>query len=92
MKQNKDSDKLKRILQSDISRLEKSEKEKKTIMSQTIYLGTLGVIFILPVIIGAYTGVWLDNKLKGFSFSWTISLIFLGVVIGAVNVYLFVKE
>ena len=92
MKQNKDSDKLKRILQSDISRLEKSEKEKKTIMSQTIYLGTLGVIFILPVIIGAYAGVWLDNKLTGFSFSWTISLIFLGVIIGAVNVYLFIKE
>lgn len=89
MKQN---EKLKQTLKSDISRLEKSEKDKKTIMSQTIYLGTVGVIFILPVIIGAYTGVWLDNKLKGFSFSWTISLIFLGVVVGAINVYFFIKE
>lgn len=92
MKPNKNHEKLKESLESQFKKLEKSKKEKKNLLAQTIYLGTLGVIFILPVIAGAYIGVWLDNKLKGFSFSWTISLIFLGIVIGAINVYLFVKD
>jgi len=91
MEQNSDK-KLKKSLQSNVTKIEKAERERKTVLSQTIYLGTVGIIFILPVIIGAYAGVWLDNKLKGFSFSWTISLIFLGIVIGAINVYLFMKE
>jgi len=91
MEPNKKDD-LKESLQSSISKLEQAKKDKKTILSQTIYLGTIGVMFILPIIFGAYLGVWLDNKLKGFSFSWTISLIFIGILIGAINVYLFIKE
>ncbi len=83
---------LKKGLESSIEKLEKAKKEKKTILAQTIYLGTVGIMFILPVIIGAYVGVWLDNKYKGFSFSWTISLIFLGIAIGVINVYRFMKD
>jgi len=84
--------KLKNKIQEDISKIEKAKNTKKTILSQTIYLGTLGIMFILPIIIGAYVGVWLDNKLMGFSFSWTVSLIFIGIFVGALNVYLFIKD
>lgn len=59
---------------------------------QTVYAGTLGVIFIAPLIFGAYLGRWLDNKLPGYSISWTINLILLGVIIGATNVFLFVRD
>lgn len=88
----KSKNELKKSIQKDIDKLEKAKKERTTALAQTIYLGTVGIIFILPVIIGAYLGVWLDNKLKGFSISWTISLIIVGVFIGAMNVYLFIKE
>lgn len=84
--------KLKKNIQLNIEKIEKSKKEHKNILAQTVYLGTIGFIFILPVIIGAYLGLWLDEKLKGFSFSWTISLIITGIFIGAINVYLFIKE
>ena len=60
-------------------------------MAQTVYLGTLGLMFALPIVGGAYLGSWLDDKLKGYSVSWTITLILLGVFVGAMNVYLFVK-
>ena len=83
---------LKKRVQKSISKLEKAKKEQPTVLSQTIFLGTIGIIFILPVIIGAYLGVWLDNKLQGFSFSWTISSIIVGVFVGAFDVYLFIKE
>ncbi|MGD9108376.1 MAG: AtpZ/AtpI family protein [Gammaproteobacteria bacterium] len=83
---------LKNKIQLDIKKIKKAKKEKLTLLAQTVYLGTLGFIFILPVIIGGYLGVWLDNKLeKYFSISWTISLICLGIIIGAANVYFFMK-
>lgn len=84
--------KLRKKILSSAKKFDKAKKERPTILAQMAYLGTIGVIFILPVIIGAYLGVWLDNKLKGFSVSWTVSLIFLGVIIGAVNVYLFIRK
>lgn len=92
MKSKYSRDELKRSVRSNIEKIEKSKKERSTILAQTAYLGTIGLLFILPVIIGAYLGVWLDGKLKGFSFSWTVSFIILGVFIGAMNVYLFVKD
>ena len=45
----------------------------------------------LPIVAGAYLGAWLDEKLKGYSVSWTITLILIGVFVGAMNVYLLVK-
>lgn len=84
--------KLKKSVEQSIDKMEKANKERSTILAQTVYLGSIGFIFILPVIIGAYLGVWLDNKITGFSISWTINLIILGVIIGAINVYLFIKE
>lgn len=84
---------LKKSVQSDVAKMEKAKKEKFTLLAQTIYLGTLGFMFVLPVIVGAYLGVWLDNRLaKYFSISWTISLIFLGVMLGVLNVYLFIRK
>lgn len=85
-------DRLKKRVQAKVEEIEKAKKDSGTLLAQTVYLGTVGIIFILPVIIGAYLGVWLDDKLKGFSFSWTISLIIVGIFIGAMNVYLFFKE
>ena len=89
---NEHHQKLKKSVQSSVDKLEKAKKEKPTLLGQMVYLGTIGIIFILPVIIGAYLGVWLDNKLQGFSVIWTISFIFLGVIIGIINVYLFLRE
>jgi ATP synthase protein I len=83
---------LKQSVQKNVGKIEKAKKEQSAILAQTIYLGTVGILFILPVIIGAYLGVWLDDKLKGFSISWTMSLIIVGVFIGALNVYFFIKK
>lgn len=73
-------------------RMKKAEQEKPTLIGQTIYIGTLGLLFVLPVIGGAYLGRWLDSLIAGYSIRWTISLILLGVFVGATNVYLFIKD
>ncbi len=73
-------------------RMQKAERERPTLIEQTVYVGILGLLFVLPVVGGAYLGLWLDGLAAGFSSRWTISLILLGVVVGALNVYLTIRE
>ena len=73
-------------------RMKKAEQERSTLLGQTVYIGTIGLLFVLPMVGGAYLGRWLDSLIAGYSVRWTMSLIFVGVMIGAINVYLFIKE
>ena len=75
-----------------VDRMKRAERDRRTLLGETIYLGTLGLLFVVPVVAGAYLGRWLDSQLAGYAIHWTISLIFLGIVVGAVNVYLFIRE
>lgn len=75
-----------------VKRMKKAEKERPTLFAQTIFLGTLGLVFVLPVIAGAYLGRWLDSLVAGYSVRWTLSLLFLGIIVGAINVYLMMRE
>ena len=73
-------------------RMKQADLDRPTLLAQTVYVGTLGLLFVLPVVIGAYMGRWLDGLLEGYSMRWTLSLIAVGIVVGGVNVYLFVRE
>ncbi len=73
-------------------RMKRAEENQPTLMSQTAYIGTLGLLFVLPVIAGAYFGRWLDNHAAGYSIRWTMAMLFAGIIIGAVNAYLFIRE
>ena len=90
MTDSKDS--LSTAVEKQVQRRRKAEAERATLLGQTVYVGTLGLLLVLPVIAGAYLGVWLDEMSSGYSIRWTISLILVGVFVGAVNVYLFVRE
>lgn len=89
MPQNTD---LKKQVERQALRMKKAEHEKPTLMGQSIFIGTLGLLFVIPVFVGAYLGLWLDKKMAGYSVQWTISCLILGVIIGAVNVYLYIRE
>lgn len=84
--------KLSERVERQAKRMRQAERERETLLAQTIYIGTLGLVFVLPVVGGAYLGRWLDGFAEGYSTRWTLSLIFLGVVVGAVNVYLLIRE
>lgn len=84
--------KLKERIGRQTRRMKQAERDRATLLSQTIYVGTLGLLIVIPVVVGAYVGRWLDDFVEGYSIQWTMSLIILGVVIGAVNAYLFVRE
>jgi ATP synthase protein I len=83
---------LKEEVTKQIRRMKQAEEDRPTLLRQTVYLGTLGLLFVVPVIVGAYVGQWLDSLVPGYSMRWTLSLIVLGVGIGAMSVYLNVRE
>lgn len=85
-------DDLRKQVERQARRMKKAERERPTLIGQTVFIGTLGLLFVLPVIGGAYLGQWLDSQATGYSIRWTMSLLLVGVFVGALNVYLFIRE
>ena len=83
---------LKKKIESQVKRIRKAEHDRPTLLSQTVYIGTLGLVMVLPIIGGVYLGRWLDSMLEGYSMRWTLSLLFTGIVIGGFNVYFLIKD
>jgi ATP synthase protein I len=87
-----DHQRLREDVERQVKRMEKADRERPTLLAQTVFLGTLGLVFILPVVAGAYLGRWLDGMVEGYSMRWTLSALFVGLLVGAMNVYFLVKE
>ena len=84
----RDNRRLKQSVERQAGRLQQAERDRPTLLAQATSLGVLGLIFVLPVVGGAYLGRWLDGMAAGYSIRWTLSMIFLGLVVGGVNVWL----
>lgn len=87
-----DDRELERSVARDARRIRKAEREQASLLVQTVYLGTLGLVFVLPVVAGVYLGHWLDGRIAGYSMRWTLGLLFLGLVAGAFNVYFLIRS
>lgn len=85
-------DQWRRDVERDARRLEDAERGRRSLLAQTVFLGTLSVLFLVPLVGGAYLGRWLDSLGDGYTVRWTVNLILLGLAVGVLNVYLFVKK
>lgn len=85
-------EKWRRDVERDARRLEDAERGRRSLLAQTVFLGTLSVLFLVPLVGGAYLGRWLDGLGEGYTVRWTVNLILLGLAVGVLNVYLFVKK
>jgi ATP synthase protein I len=83
---------LRKNIEKQARRISKADKERPTLLAHTVFLGTLALLFVLPVVGGAYLGRWIDSQLSGYSYRWTISLLVTGVFIGAMNVYFYIRK
>ena len=86
------NEQLRKSVERQVKRMQRADKERPTLLAHSVFMGTLTLLFVLPVIVGAYLGNWLDGMAQGYSIHWTIGLIILGLVIGMANVYLFIRE
>ena len=84
--------KLKQNIQRQARRIRKAQRERDSLLAETIYLGTLGLLFVVPMVAGAYLGHWLDMRSVHYSARWILPCLLLGILIGALNVYLFLRN
>ena len=87
-----DRDKLVNETARDVQRLEDKARRPATLIGIAFYGGTVGLLFVVPIVAGAYLGRWLDTLVAGYSVRWTMSLIVLGIALGFFNVYRFLKD
>tara|TARA_R110002095_G_scaffold183455_1_gene160622 strand:- start:224 stop:496 length:273 start_codon:yes stop_codon:yes gene_type:complete len=87
-----DQDEVSKKVEQQVRRMKKAAHERPTLMSQTVFIGVLGLLLVLPIIAGAYIGHWVDQQITAYSSRWTVSLILVGLFIGIMNVYLYIKE
>lgn len=85
-------ERLRSSIERQARRMAQAERERPTLLAQTVFLGTLALLFVLPVVGGAYLGQWIDSQLAGFSYRWTLSLILVGVFVGGMNAYLYIRK
>lgn len=83
---------LRKSVEKQVKRMRRAEQERPTLLAQSVFMGTLALLFILPVIFGVYLGNWLDDMAQGYSIRWTIGLLFAGLVVGIINVYMYIRE
>ncbi|MEO8961138.1 MAG: AtpZ/AtpI family protein [Ginsengibacter sp.] len=58
-----------------------AQHEKKSVWSGLGLFGMIGWSVVVPALLGAAFGVWLDKRYKQ-SFSWTLSLLIAGLMLG----------
>ncbi len=54
-------------------------------------MGTIGWSVAIPTLIGVALGIWLDDNYPD-RISWTLTFLFLGLVLGCLNAYYWVKR
>ena len=87
-----EGDRLRDSIERQARRMAKAEKERPTLLGQTVFLGTLALLLVVPMVAGAYLGRWLDSLSAGYQDRWTLSLLIAGLLIGAWSAYLYIRK
>jgi len=64
---------------------------KGPLWSQIAILGVVGWSVAMPTLIGVAAGMWIDYRWPS-RFSWTLTLLLSGLLIGCVSAWMRVKE
>ena len=68
-------------------RIEKGRAEKgQSFWSYVGLIGAVGWSVVVPMVAGAFVGLWLDRKYAVGS-TWTLSLLVFGLAVGCVNAW-----
>lgn len=86
------NEKWRRDVARDSARLKQAERSRRSLLAQTVFLGSLSVLFLVPLLGGAYLGRWLDSLGEGYTVRWTVNMIILGLALGMFNVYFFIRK
>lgn len=87
-----DPNRLKREVGRRVTRMDRRERNHRSLLAQFGDLGVLGMLIAVPIVGGVYIGRWIDERFSGYSVTWTLGFMVLGIVVGSVNVYLYMRR
>lgn len=70
-----------KIARKEKRKLKSLHQDKRNVWLGFGLFGVVGWSIVVPTLLGVASGIWLDKKYPQ-SFSWTISLLFVGLAIG----------
>jgi ATP synthase protein I len=80
-----------KIAEKEKQKLKSQREGKYNALSGFALFGMVGWSVVVPTLLGIASGVWLDKKYPQ-SFSWTISLLFVGLFIGCIIAWQWVDK
>lgn len=78
-------DRFSRQIEESGRKLLEARRQRPRVWCQAALLGVGGWLVVLPVVAGAYLGLWLDRRHGGHGQSWTLTLILIGLGVGLYN-------
>ncbi len=78
-------------IKRDSAKKSRAQKEGSEIMFGLGLFGIVGWSIAVPTVLGVALGVFLDKRIPQ-SFSWTITLLFAGVIVGALITWHWLSE
>lgn len=72
-------------------RKRRARREHDQVWSWLGMFGLVGWAVAVPTVAGVFLGRWLDARVDG-SASWTITLLLVGVVVGALNAWYWIRQ
>lgn len=91
IKKEKDGSSFGQLVGSKAARKIKARKSVQGIWFGLGMMGLIGWSVVVPTLLGAAIGIWMDNRHPGNQ-SWTLMLLFIGLVIGCVNAWHWVTK
>ncbi len=88
----RDGERLRRAIETQARRIAQADRDRPSLLAQTVFLGTLALLFVLPLVGGAYLGHWIDGRQPGYSYRWTMIGLAAGLALGAMNVYAYIRK
>lgn len=81
---------LLREVEAKRERIEHARERKNAVWDSIAILG-IGWSVVAPTLVGIAAGVWIDHRWPG-RYSWTLILMVGGLIIGAINAWLRIRE
>jgi ATP synthase protein I len=88
---NSPEKKIKKKIQSDVEKKIKAKAEQDDIMFGLGVFGIIGWSISIPTLLGIFLGIYLDDTFS-MGFSWTLTLLFVGVIVGCLNAWYWIKQ
>jgi ATP synthase protein I len=89
-RQNSRRIEFRRRIRRKLTRHQKAQQDKNELFFGLGVFGVVGWSVAIPTLIGIALGVWIDKTWPS-PYSWTLMLLFLGVILGCLNAWFWIE-